>query len=76
LLSRLTRGKTVLPTTTYISVLGFLLDTAVQWISSDILGLEDITEIESTRLHDLVELLQPLESLFVLQPDQVSPLIH
>jgi len=66
----------VLPTTTYISVLGFLLDTAVQWISSDILGLEDITEIESTRLHDLVELLQPLESLFVLQPDQVSPLIH
>jgi len=76
LLSRLTRGKTVLPTTTYISVLGFLLDTAVQWISSDILGLEDITEIESNRLHDLVELLQPLESLFVLQPDQVSPLIH
>jgi hypothetical protein len=76
LLSRLTRGKTVLPTTTYISVLGFLLDTAVQWISSDILGLEDITEIESIRLHDLVELLQPLESLFVLQPDQVSPLIH
>jgi len=66
----------VLPTTTYISVLGFLLDTAVQWISSDILGLEDITEIESNRLHDLVELLQPLESLFVLQPDQVSPLIH
>lgn len=66
----------MLPTTTYISVLGFLLDTAVQWISSDILGLEDITEIESIRLHDLVELLQPLESLFVLQPDQVSPLIH
>ncbi len=66
----------MLPTTTYISVLGFLLDTAVQWISSDILGLEDITEIESNRLHDLVELLQPLESLFVLQPDQVSPLIH
>lgn len=53
-------------------LLGYLLDTAVQRISGEILSLVDITEIESNRLHDLVKLLQPLEALFVLQADQVS----
>ena len=56
-----------------MSVLGYLLDTAVQRISSDILALVDITEIESNRLHDLNKLLQPIEALFVLQPEQVRP---
>ncbi len=69
-----TEKQAVLPSTTYISVLGYLLDTSVQRISSDILALADITELESNRLHDLVKLLQPLEALFVTQPDQVNQL--
>ncbi|KAK4683475.1 hypothetical protein P7C73_g6781, partial [Tremellales sp. Uapishka_1] len=64
--------KAVLPTSTYLSVTGYLLDYSVSRIATDILALDDITEIESNRLNELCKLLHPLESLFILQPEQVS----
>ena len=61
----------VLPTTTYLAVLGYLLDTSVQRIASDILALPDITETESSRLDELAKILHSLEAIFVLEPGQV-----
>jgi centromere/kinetochore protein ZW10 len=69
------RTKAVLPMTTYLSALGYLLDCAVQRISSDILALPDITEVESNRLNELVKLLHPLEQVFVSEPDQPSSIV-
>lgn len=58
--------------TTYLSVMGHLVDFTVERISSDILALQDITESESNRLNDLVKLLQPLEAVFVTeQPSSI-----
>ncbi|RSH89597.1 hypothetical protein EHS25_002148 [Saitozyma podzolica] len=67
--------KTVLPMTTYLSVMGHLVDFAVERISSDILALQDITESESNRLNDLVKLLQPLEAVFVTEQGQPSSIV-
>jgi centromere/kinetochore protein ZW10 len=61
--------------TTYLSVLGHLVDFAVERISSDILALQDITESESNRLNDLVKLLQPLEAVFVTEQGQPSSIV-
>jgi hypothetical protein len=54
----------VLPASTLDVFLGYLVDSLVQIISSDILALQDITELESNRLTDLLELVHPLENLF------------
>lgn len=56
---------------THFEVIGYLLDTVVHRISTDILSLPDITEVESNRLHDLIGLVIPLEAMFVLEPGQV-----
>lgn len=65
-------SQTVLPLSTYFTLLGHLLDTIVQSITADILSFSDITESESNRLDDLVKILHPLESLFVVESGQVS----
>ena len=66
----------MLPATTYLIVLGYLLDETVQKLSADILGLQDITEVESTRLSDLLKMIYPLEEIFILEPGQVSDHTH
>ncbi|ORY30834.1 hypothetical protein BCR39DRAFT_528539 [Naematelia encephala] len=67
--------KLVLPIGTSLDVLGYLLDTVVSKVSSDLLALEDITEIESNRLNDLIKLLMPLESIFLIDPTQPSTVV-
>ena len=57
---------------TYLSVMGYLLDETVQRISTHVLNLMDITEVESNRLNDLIQLIKPLEEIFVLDSGQVS----
>ena len=61
-----------MPTTTYLIVLGYILDETIQTISAEILALQDITEEESTRLNVLLGLIYPLEEIFVIHPGQVS----
>ena len=65
--------KVVLPMTTYISMMGYLIDEIVRRISGDILELQDITEIESNRLEKLLKRLHPFEEVFILEPGQVGP---
>ncbi|ORX34895.1 hypothetical protein BD324DRAFT_682822 [Kockovaella imperatae] len=67
--------KVVLPETTYLLVLGYLLDETIQKISGDILALQDITEVESTRLSELLRVIYPLEEIFVLNPGQPSAIV-
>lgn len=61
----------MLPTTTYLGVLGYLLDESVQRVTTDVLNLMDITEVESNRLNDLLKLIRPLEEIFRMDPEQV-----
>lgn len=62
----------MLPTTTYLGVLGYLLDESIQRVTTDVLNLVDITEVESNRLNDLLKLIRPLEEIFRMDPEQVS----
>jgi hypothetical protein len=61
-----------LPTTTYLSVLGYLLDEAVFRITTDILEMRDITETESERINELLKPIRPLEEIFIVEAGQVS----
>jgi len=54
--------------------MGPVLDSAIQRISSDVLALPDITEIESDRLNELFQSIHSLEVLFVPEQEQVSRL--
>lgn len=68
--------KVVLPTTIYMIVLGYLLDEAVTRIVSDITDLQDITEIESNRLNEVLEPIRTLEEIFIVEPGQVRSVCH
>lgn len=63
--------KTVLPTTTYLSVMGYLVNVAISTVTDAILAQQDITEEESNHLNELLRTLHPLEELFVLEAGQV-----
>jgi len=65
----------VLPTTTYLAVIGYLLDEAVLRITSDILDLRDITEVESERINDLLKPIRGLEDVFTVQEGQPSNIV-
>jgi hypothetical protein len=71
---RLTK-QTVLPKTTYLSVMGYLVNVVITYVTDAILSQQDITEEESNHLNELLRTLHPLEELFVLESGQVS-LIH
>jgi centromere/kinetochore protein ZW10 len=62
----------VLPTTTYLSVMGYLVNVAITYVTDAILSQQDITEEESNHLNELLRTLHPLEELFLLEPGQVS----
>jgi len=61
----------VLPTTTYLSVIGYLVNVAISTVTDAILAQQDITEEESNHLNELLRTLHPLEELFVLEAGQV-----
>lgn len=65
----------MLPTTTYLTVIGYLLDEAVQRITDDILDLRDITELESERINDLLKPIRALEDAFTVQQGQPSNVV-
>ncbi|WWD22883.1 hypothetical protein CI109_107378 [Kwoniella shandongensis] len=56
--------KPVLPRSKQLEVLGYLVTALIARISDDILSLDDITEVESNRLTELLRLVYPLENLF------------
>jgi len=57
-------------------VLGYLLDEAITRIIGDIVDLQDITEIESNRLNEVLEPVRTLEEIFVSEPGQVRYRLH
>ncbi|KAK8844568.1 hypothetical protein IAR55_006415 [Kwoniella newhampshirensis] len=61
-LSRVT--KPVLPRSKRLEMLEYLVTAFITRISEDILSLDDITEVESNRLTELLRLVYPLENLF------------
>ena len=67
-----TNIQVVLPTSTYLTTLGYLLDEAITRIIGDIVDLQDITEIESNRLNEVLEPIRTLEEVFAEAPGQVS----
>lgn len=44
--------------------MGYLIDVVVQRISEEVLALQDITEVESEKLDELLRRLHPLEEVF------------
>jgi hypothetical protein len=64
--------QTVLPKTTYLSVMGYLVNVVITYVTDAILSQQDITEEESNHLNELLRTLHPLEELFVLEAAQVS----
>lgn len=65
-----------MPTTTFLSVMGYLVNVAITYITDAILSQQDITEDESIQLTELLRTLHPLEELFILEPGQVSFLTY
>jgi len=61
-----------LPKTTYLSVMGYLVNVVITYVTDNILSQQDITEEESNHLNELLRTLHPLEELFVLEAGQVS----
>lgn len=55
----------VLPRSTHTEILGELASTLIARMTDQILALEDITEVESNRLTELLKAVQTLEGLFV-----------
>ncbi|TFK29696.1 hypothetical protein FA15DRAFT_663862 [Coprinopsis marcescibilis] len=66
------RIKPILCKTKYYQVLGRFVDAALTRVSRDILGLPDITEVESHRLSELCRIFNALEGLFSENPNQSS----
>ncbi|KGB79864.2 hypothetical protein CNBG_5702 [Cryptococcus deuterogattii R265] len=56
--------KAVIPQSSRYEILGYLVNHLTSRISTSVLSLVDITEIESNRLTELLRLVYPLESLF------------
>jgi hypothetical protein len=58
----------------YLEVMGHLVDITISRIGKEILELRDITEIESIRLGELLDMVKTLEEIFVIIPEEVSRL--
>ena len=61
--------RVVLPLTTYLPTLGYLTEQLIDLVMADILALTDITEIESEKINELLDLFRPLETIFELSSE-------
>ncbi|KAI0675819.1 hypothetical protein C8Q78DRAFT_1006690 [Trametes maxima] len=64
--------EAVLAKSKYYDALGAIVETALSRVLSEVLSLEDITEVESQRLSELCRILNALEWLFVEDQEQPS----
>ncbi|KAI0642247.1 hypothetical protein C8Q79DRAFT_917367 [Trametes meyenii] len=64
--------EAVLAKSKYYEALGAIVETALSRVLSEVLSLEDITEVESQRLSELCRILNALEWLFVEDQEQPS----
>lgn len=62
----------ILTPSAYFAALGKLVESVLSRILTDVEDLDDISEVESTRLAELCRMLQPLEELFVEPSTGVS----
>ncbi|WVW81452.1 hypothetical protein I302_103446 [Kwoniella bestiolae CBS 10118] len=56
--------RPVLPSSKRLEITSYLTSSLIHRLTNDVLGLEDITEVESNRLTELFKLVYPLEHLF------------
>ena len=64
--------QAVLVRSKYYAAIGRVVESVLTRILSDILGLSDITEVESHKLSELCRILNSLERLFMENVDSVS----
>jgi centromere/kinetochore protein ZW10 len=62
----------VLNKSKYYSAVGSIVDGAICRMMEDILGLNDIPEVESHRLAELCRILNAVEGLFIEDREQAS----
>ncbi|KAI0061027.1 hypothetical protein BV25DRAFT_1782681, partial [Artomyces pyxidatus] len=67
--------KVVLSKTKYLTAIGAVVDAALVQMLEDVIGLSDITEVESHRLSELCRTLNALEGLFLEDPDHPSSVV-
>ncbi|RXK40688.1 hypothetical protein M231_01939 [Tremella mesenterica] len=67
--------KPMLSTPTWSLIMGYLIDCVVKRISTEVLELRDIPEIESERINELCKSLHTLEEIFMISPGEPSSIV-